>query len=268
MSEEAAEPINGTALEPLDSPTPVIPLLSREAALSPSLRPVAAAFEIKFLVPEAQAREIELRARQVLQPDPHANPALGGAYETSTVYCDTADFAVYRQVAPCRRSKHRIRRYGQEPVLFLERKWKRGDRVRKRRSLIDETLLARLSREFAPEDWAGGWFHERAARLGLRPVCRITYERLAFVGEGSEGPLRLTFDRNIRGLPARDWAPRRIEEGIPVFTGLVVCELKFQAALPGFFKGLIADLGLLPTPASKYRAFVTVSGLAGGLSNA
>lgn len=70
-------------------PTPPPP----HAALSPSLAParisrVAAdpgAFEIKFLLSEDLAAQVESRFSGLLAVDPHADPALGGAYAITSL---------------------------------------------------------------------------------------------------------------------------------------------------------------------------------------
>jgi hypothetical protein len=42
----------------------------------------------------------------------------------------------------------------------------------------------------------------------------------------------------------------------------VVCEFKFRTAMPALFRGLVADLGLVPAGVSKYRLCVQSAGLA------
>jgi hypothetical protein len=105
---------------------------------SPSLagpaRERRAAYELKFLVDEALAAEVERWARTHLKADPHGQPELGGAYRTTSLYFDTPEMDVYRRTPGYRRRKFRARRYGLTSWLYLERKWKAGDRVSKRRS--------------------------------------------------------------------------------------------------------------------------------------
>jgi hypothetical protein len=231
---------------------------------SPSLWPVAAghppAFEMKFLVTEEQVRAIEQRLRGVLTLDPHGDPALDHAYRTTTLYCDTAGHAVFHRLEGFRRRKHRLRRYGTGPGVFLERKTKWSGRVRKQRTLIPGEELSVLGREAALASWPGFWFHDHLLRRRLRPVCRMSYERVAHVGTGNEGPLRVTFDRHIRGVPCREWSVEPVLDGLPVLTGRVICELKFRAALPMLFKEIIHDLTLTPAAVSKYRSFLLASG--------
>jgi hypothetical protein len=76
-------------------------------AVSPSLVPVdgAPAFEIKFLLDPARAECVTAWARRHLVPDPHADPALGGAYRVHSLYLDTAGLDVYHRADSYRRRK-------------------------------------------------------------------------------------------------------------------------------------------------------------------
>jgi len=232
---------------------------------SPSLSasPDVPAYELKFLLTEAQAKEVEVRAAGRLAPDPHADPALGGAYETTSLYCDTAQFDVFHRTGAFKRRKHRLRRYSTTPWIFLERKSKWGDRVEKRRTMVPGTDLALFAGPASATTWPGHWFHRHLMYRQLAPVCRIAYERVAFMGETADGPLRLTFDRNIRGVFTPHWCLAGFEGGLPVLTGGVVCEFKYRAYLPGLFKEIIQAMRLTPGPVSKYRAFLRASGRVG-----
>ena len=129
-----------------------------------------------------------------------------------------------------------LRRYGQEPVAWLEKKVRTGDRVHKRRLRVDLPDIARLG---APR-----WFDEEVADLGLAPTCAVAYRRTAFLGSGDHGPFRLTLDRALEGTACRVWDlaaagdPRHA-----LVPDRVVCELKFRDALPHLFKQLLAQLG-------------------------
>src|SRR5262245_17899821 len=103
---------------------------------SPSAGIELAGYELKFLVTEPQAREIEERVGEQMVLDPHADPNLGNAYRTTSLYCDTAQFDVFHRLGSCKRRKHRLRRYDRTSEVFLERKIKWGDRVKKLRTMI------------------------------------------------------------------------------------------------------------------------------------
>jgi len=171
---------------------------------------------------------------------------------------------MYHRERSFRRRKYRLRRYGAEPTVFLERKSKLGDRVSKRRTQVPDTDLARLGDAFGDPDWAGHWYHQRLLVRQLRPTCQISYERVAYVGACAEGPLRLTLDRHIHCVPADGWSPDGARSGLPILAGQVILELKYSAALPAPFKRLIAEMALAPSQVSKYRLGVQSWGLDAG----
>jgi VTC domain len=217
------------------------------------------AFELKFLLTEAQALQIVARVAGRLTPDPHGDPARGHAYDTTSVYCDTARLDVFHRLGPGKRRKHRVRRYSASPWIFLERKIKWGDRVKKQRTPVADSDLELLLGPVAESDWSGAWFQRHLQRRQLLPVCAIAYERAALVGQSAEGPLRLTFDRNIRGTLTNDWRVAPFYEGTPILPDEVICEFKYQTALPALFKEIIQAMHLTPSPVSKYRTFLRTS---------
>src|SRR5262245_32431301 len=113
-------------------------------ALTASAGLEAPAYELKFLLTEAQAAAVELRARDKMVSDPHADPT-GANYRTTSIYCDTAQLDVYHRRGLYKRRKHRLRRYGRAPWVFLERKTKWGDRVKKLRTPIRDGELPILA---------------------------------------------------------------------------------------------------------------------------
>jgi hypothetical protein len=211
------------------------------------------AFELKFLLDDARAYEVEAWARQHLAPDPHGDPSLGGAYRTTSLYFDTPELDVYHRSALYKRRKFRVRCYGAAPWAFLERKSKWGDRVAKWRTAIPQEELAGLAHPMSLVTWPGHWFHRRLLTRRLGPACQIVYQRTAYVGSCPEGPLRLTLDRRVHGILTDEWSLAPFEGGLPLLTGQVILELKFRAALPAPFKEVIADLRLSPRSVSKYR---------------
>jgi hypothetical protein len=240
-----------------DAAPVVLPLHAPvEQHLSPSLLLPARslpAFELKFLLPEGRLSEVLAWASHEMEPDSHADAQLGGAYAIRSIYLDTPSLDVLHRTPGFRSRKFRLRRYGREHLVYLERKTKRGDRVLKRRTGVPPADLERLHLSTIEQVWDGQWFHERIARRKLRPVCLLSYERLAFVGRGADGPLRLTIDRRIGCslTDAFDFHPSA--PSVPLLAGQIVLELKFRVALPTPFKGLLSDLRLSPTSVSKYQ---------------
>jgi hypothetical protein len=230
---------------------------------SPSLQSAAElelpAYEMKYILSEQQAREIQSRLRDTLVVDAHDDSARGDGYEITTLYTDTDLFDVYYHEKPFRRHKYRLRRYGMAPLIYLERRSRWRDRIKKRRNTILAEELPWFSRGAAAPEWAGGWFHRCLLEGNLRPVCRVTYRRVAYLSRDAAGAMRVTFDRSLRGRPTDDWVVEPCENGLPILAGQVICEVKFCGAMPPLFKSIVQDFRLHATRISKYRAFMRIS---------
>jgi hypothetical protein len=207
------------------------------------------AYELKFLLTELEAARAEAWARQRLTPDPHGTR---GTYLTTTLYLDTALFDIYHKSPGYRRSKYRLRRYGSSWLLHLERKKRRGDRVRKQRESLPLAVLPRL----LDPDAAGTWFGPRVRERLLRPSCLLSYRRTAFTGATPDGAMRLTLDRDVVGKAASDWTVPAGVEGLELFSGEAILELKFRAVLPGLFRELLGELPTIAAGRSKYTRCV------------
>lgn len=233
-------------------------------AASPSLhgREVPA-FELKFLLDEATAGEVEARLRPALSLDPHGSSACGGGYQLATLYFDTQRLDMYRRVGRHKFFKCRLRRYDGADRIYLERKSKRGDRVHKRRSAIDLDQLSCFAQPNSANEWAGDWYQRQLVRHELQPVCLIEYRRIAYFAARGEGPVRLTFDREIRGGLTADWSFAAPHQRQRLLANFVVCEFKFRGSLPASFKTVLHDLQLAPQGVSKYRQCMMASGAAG-----
>lgn len=233
--------------------------------LTPSLlapTKAEAAYEVKFLVGQAQTETARAWAREHLRVDPYAEPALGDAYRIHSVYFDTDRLDVFNQAPSYKRRKYRLRRYGNEARIYAECKSKSGDRVSKRRTLLSPEELGRLWEPQADLATPAGWFHRRLLARQLRPRCVIGYERAAYVGAGPSGPVRLTLDRHIQCALSDGLDMSVLRPGIPLLADEVVLELKFRSAMPVLFKELIARMSLSPACISKYRLGMDAWGLA------
>jgi hypothetical protein len=194
-----------------------------------------------------------------IPPDPHA--AADGCYSIRSLYLDTDAFDVYHRTPGFSRSKYRLRRYGDESLVYLERKTRANGWVTKQRTAVPEAELALLA--YAdPDGWAGGWFRERIRERRLAPRCEIGYRRLARVGEAEGAPIRLTVDRQIRCAPAAALAFGAHDGPGAVLSERTILEIKFQHALPQLFKSLLREFSLVPSRSSKYRRAVELCGLA------
>ncbi len=220
------------------------------------------ASEIKFQVPEVAGEEILEWARIRLSPDPNAaDDGQIGAYRITSLYFDSEQFDVYHRNGSFGRSKYRIRRYGPSKVVFLERKLKTRGLVSKRRASVDAVELARLQESEADADWPGFWYHQRLLARRLRPVCQISYRRIARVAMTQYGPIRLTVDRGIQTVPLNLTAFNDLAPGIGLSEDQVIVEFKFRLAMPALFKELVEKFALTPKRVSKYRLAVVALGL-------
>lgn len=206
--------------------------------------------EVKFLVPADRATSILDWARSRLTADPHAGGPTGDEYRTTTIYLDTVDRAVFNRRGSYGRSKYRIRRYGASDIAFLERKLRTSDLLSKRRTAIGTAALTGLMSLPAPNP--GRWFIDRVAARQLSPISQVSYRRHALVGMGPYGPMRLTFDDEIKVQPngTTIFAP---DGGAPVIDGQVIIEMKFCAETPAILRHLVEEFKISPAPISKYR---------------
>jgi hypothetical protein len=215
--------------------------------------------ETKFLIDPAAAAAIGEWARANLDRDPHGEGQFGDEYRTTSLYFDTEDFDVFNRRGSYSRSKYRIRRYDGLSTAFLERKLRTDSLLAKRRTSVALTQLPPLGRSIATRRvlsrWDGSWFEHRVLIRRLRPVCQISYSRLARVAEAEYGAVRMTLDTHVRALPIDSLEFGR-RDGHLILPDQAVLELKYHDVLPSIFKRLIEEFRLTPHRASKYRAAV------------
>lgn len=247
-------------------PAPGLPNDLAEQAKSPGLRADAGAgpaFELKFELSQDDVLRMKAWARRRLQPDPHG---VDGTYRVTSVYCDTPEFDVFHRSEGYRGSKLRLRRYGSTPLVFLERKIRRGDQVRKRRIEVAPGSLPQLAGYLdgmaPPADWSASWFLKQALKKRVAPTCRVGYHRTAYFGVSGRQAVRLTIDENLVGVPARGWEAHPLQEGLALLPGGALLELKFHDVMPELFRGLLPELPLQTGRVSKYRRCVRLCGLA------
>lgn len=220
----------------------------------------AQAREIKFVVDGQLAPKIQAWMRDNLQPDEFGSGPHQDQFATSSLYFETADFDVFHRRGSYGKSKYRVRRYGQSPIMFLERKF-RTDRVLiKRRTTAALDEFERLAAGAPDPRWHGYWFHRRLLARRLRPLVQVSYDRTARLGASNTGKVRMTLDFDLRVLPLPDRAflPGI---GLPLLDGQNIVELKYCVTLPSVFKRLIEEFGLRTQPVSKYRAGLALLGL-------
>ena len=136
--------------------------------------------------------------------------------------------------------------------MFLERKLRKADRVRKRRTRVRIDEMGQLNGIRNVAGWPGTWFHRRLSVRGLGPVCQVAYRRTARVTTTEVGTIRVTADRDIRVWPTRELG---FVDGPGSLIGesKVLVELKFPVTMPALFEQLIEDFKLEPAPVSEFR---------------
>ena len=217
--------------------------------------------ELKFPVPPAAIEPTLHWMRTQLHADPHGGGNDGDAYLVQSIYLDTPEFDVYHRRGSFGRAKFRIRRYGDAPFVFLERKLKRGGIVRKRRQAVGPAEVSHLHRRTNGSTWSGDWFRHRLELRRLAPVVEMNYHRIARLGSDSQGPFRVTLDRRLVATPAGAFdVPRRLE-GTDLFEGRAMLEIKYDLELPAAAREFLGKTGLAVAGFSKYRTGVRAVGL-------
>jgi hypothetical protein len=216
---------------------------------SREVRPYAR--EIKFVIPAGVAQEIRAWARTALDPDPHGRGPFGDEYRITSLYFDNAGLDVFHRRGSSGRSKYRIRRYDDATVVFLERKLRQPAVLAKRRTAAAIDTLPRLAPAVDPTSSAH-WFQRRIAVRSLRPICQVSYLRMARVAVLDGEAIRLTLDSGLWAAPAFGYA-FDADAGVPFLAHDAILELKYRGDAPAVFKRLVETFRLTSQAASKYR---------------
>ena len=213
--------------------------------------------ELKLLLDESDLRVARDFAAQRLTPDTFAG--VDSAYELSTLYLDTVDRRIFRRLLDGSGTKYRIRRYGEEDIVYVERKTRRGTLVRKRRAEFPMADLPTLLRgDIQGETWPAT-FSGAIFDFELIPSLLLTYRRHAWQGPRRS---RLTLDDRIEAWHG-DGIARLERPGTSAsISENVVLELKYDAVMPPEFEELLAMLPIEQQGFSKYTLGIKAAGLA------
>lgn len=220
----------------------------------------AHAREIKFLVDAARGPEIQAWMRANLAPDEFGSGPEHDQFETSSLYFETGAFDVFHRRGSYGKSKYRVRRYGDSPIMFLERKFRTEGVLIKRRTTAGLEEFERIAGNAPDPAWYGYWFHRRLVARRLNPLVQVSYVRTARLGTSPHGKVRMTIDFDLRVLPLPDRAflPG---VGLPLMEAQNIIELKYCVNLPPVFRQFISQFALKTQPVSKYRAGLALLGL-------
>ena len=217
--------------------------------------------EVKFVLDASVGREIAAWVREHLLADEHGTGPNGDEYRVTTLYFDTPSADVFHRRGSHGRSKYRVRRYQDERAVFLERKLRTATLLSKRRTQIDLETLRRLP-EHADDALASRWFARRVELRRLRPVCQVSYLRIARHAQTSNGLARLTLDGCVTALPNPTWA--FVDgSGAELLRDQAILEIKYRSHVPAVFRQLVERFRLDPRQSSKYRLAANALGVIG-----
>ena len=227
-----------------------------------SLNPRPYASEIKFLLDAATAQRVRDWARQYLACDPNGSGPFSDEYRTTSLYFDNEQFDTFHRRGSFGRAKYRVRRYGDDTTLFLERKLKANGYLHKRRAPVPLDALGSLDLAApAATDARSQWFRRRLALRQLRPVCEVSYVRTARMSHDGASPMRLTIDEAVQARTA-EGLRFAMAPGHDALGRQCVLELKYVRTPPVLMKGLLEEFALQPAAVSKYRLSVEALGMA------
>ncbi len=218
--------------------------------------------EFKCVVSCTVAREIRDWARERIGEVSANSHEHGGESVVDTIYFDTDSFDVFHKRRSFRRSKYRIRRYGESETIVLGRRMSRKRKSSKRETVVEREALDVLDSEEVLKDWEGYWFHRRLLLRQLHPVCQISFLRTEFVTMTEYGVIRLVVDQDFLALPVQEYTFNQSGRGRPFLEGRAIVKVSYPNQAPSLLKRLIEAFALNPKSVSKYRLAVKALGIA------
>lgn len=230
-------------------------------------------YEYKYFVPIEQLEKLRAMIQPFMELDKHALDN-GGEYTVRSIYFDTPGLECYYQklAGVKRRNKVRMRGYNDEEdgnLVFFEIKKKMDEPLFKNRAPVRfedakrilsghplepaVSVTKKLSKNQAIDNARRFLYHIHARQM--QPVVTVVYEREPYqaILKDRENDLRITFDKNLRGVPYPS-LDELFEEKISyeVNHRFFILEIKFNRYLPAWAKAIVATMGLKKGPASKY----------------
>ncbi len=214
-------------------------------------------YEKKYLLTEAQYRQVLEAIREKMVPDAHAR------YSIKNIYFDTEDYDLIRTSVDGAdyKEKLRLRAYGtwdrnKNDRVFLEIKKKYDGIVYKRR--IGMSFLDAMFYVFSGErpegltDLETSEFDFFLKRHHIVNRTFLTYDREAYAAADG-GELRITFDTNIRYQTSGfSFDEKQASEQVPVMG--VLMEIKNPMSMPLWVAQMLSKYQIRPYSFSKYGA--------------
>lgn len=230
--------------------------------------------EIKYIISENVALAIRSYLSNYLDADEFAAGKPDNSYQVHSLYLDSDNLATYRAGNDGERNRFKLRiRYYDDsdfsPVCFeVKRRINEGVvklRARVHRHAVSPLLAGESPTaahlfKWNPQQWVDLLeFWQLVERLQAAPRAHNAYMREAYVN--SEATVRVTLDRSVRmgpefGLDLGTDMP----DGIEVFSGAVILELKFTDRMPMWMIEMVRGFELKSTGAAKYVQGVDLLG--------
>lgn len=217
--------------------------------------------ELKYLVEAARLPALRRGLAGFCRLDPHSAAAQGHRYPVRSLYLDGPTLPSWRAKidrAP-RRLKLRVRSYGEHGSVFIEVKRREGEVIRKTRFPLEGDWATQVRRPLPDAAPAVHDFSAVLERLHAEPKLLVCYHREAWASE-IDDYARVTFDTRLGYAVQETWSLAAEGDMVPLDDpyssderrSLVVVELKFAGAAPGWMAALVRAHELKRRGFSKY----------------
>jgi len=224
-------------------------------------------FELKYLVEESLMGHIRDFVSCYLEPDEYGVGRPDLSYSVHSLYLDSDGLDTHHAWVngTKNRFKLRLRYYDDRPdyPVFFEVKGRVDNCVLKRRCGVRrDAVVPLLSGQWPrPEQFITSEPRHFAAlerflllmdSINARPKAHNAYAREAWVSP-HDNSVRVTFDRNIRIEPHfKPSTGVSMLEPSPLYSPVVILELKFTDRFPSWFNELVQHFNLMQSSAAKY----------------
>ena len=222
-------------------------------------------YECKYLVSEMLVPDFRRFIEPFMQPDRFAALRERFSYPVCSLYLDTDDLRLYRQVVggEKKRFKLRARTYSDDPAtpVFLEVKRKINNIVAKRRARVTReearTMLTAglsgwLQRLHVDQDPELDYFAHHTRLSEAKPVIKVRYMREAYESRAGD-PVRITLDTElIHAATFDDDLTHGLGQWVDTPLRHQILEIKFTERFPRWVSEAVQMFGLKQQAVPKY----------------
>ena len=229
-------------------------------------------YEYKYYVHESKMDLLRSMIEPFMHLDSFAASQPDNQYTVRSIYFDTPDFECYNTKIDGlkHRNKVRLRGYNTEAPenkVFLEIKRKYEGPIMKNRAFLKFKDVKDIFKGASPDHFIKEanlkpgeiedikrFFYNLHSRK-MRPVVGVIYEREPYLSKVNNpvNNLRLTFDKNLRGIPYPTIDELYSEKKVRhARNGFFILEVKFNSHYPPWMTPIISMLCLTKESASKY----------------